>query len=163
MGDGTCEPGLASSASYLNPFQVLQLVEDLRLALGLLEHPQERAALLSQVPGPTAAYIKECFEESLVRKPLAWAGNMITGGTPAWGSRFICAPSSSGQPRPHQEAGPGRAPSAWPCPLPRRGRPRPEKSKHGRPFSPDSTCTIDCVTAPAGVAVFRQACPAPRF
>lgn len=66
MGDGTCEPGLASSASYLNPFQVLQLVEDLRLALGLLEHPQERAALLSQVPGPTAAYIKECFEESLV-------------------------------------------------------------------------------------------------
>uniref|UniRef100_A0A8D2C9R0 PPFIA binding protein 2 n=1 Tax=Sus scrofa TaxID=9823 RepID=A0A8D2C9R0_PIG len=66
VGDGTCEPGLASSASYLNPFQVLQLVEDLRLALGLLEHPQERAALLSQVPGPTAAYIKECFEESLV-------------------------------------------------------------------------------------------------
>uniref|UniRef100_A0A8D0P493 SAM domain-containing protein n=1 Tax=Sus scrofa TaxID=9823 RepID=A0A8D0P493_PIG len=65
VGDGTCEPGLASSASYLNPFQVLQLVEDLRLALGLLEHPQERAALLSQVPGPTAAYIKECFEESL--------------------------------------------------------------------------------------------------
>ncbi|XP_047609368.1 liprin-beta-2 isoform X6 [Phacochoerus africanus] len=66
VGDGTCEPGLASSASYLNPFQVLQLVEDLRLALGLLEHPQERAALLSQIPGPTAAYIKECFEESLV-------------------------------------------------------------------------------------------------
>lgn len=91
MGDGTCEPGLASSASYLNPFQVLQLVEDLRLALGLLEHPQERAALLSQVPGPTAAYIKECFEESLVRKPLAWAGNMITGGHPRLGlSLHLC-------------------------------------------------------------------------
>ncbi|XP_045049939.1 liprin-beta-2 isoform X4 [Desmodus rotundus] len=32
----------------------------------MLEQPQERAALLSQIPGPTAAYIKEWFEESLV-------------------------------------------------------------------------------------------------
>nr|KAF6438704.1 PPFIA binding protein 2 [Molossus molossus] len=62
--DGTREPGLASPASYMNPFPVLHLVEDLRLALETLEHPQERAALLSQVPGPTAAYIKEWFEES---------------------------------------------------------------------------------------------------
>nr|XP_045380007.1 liprin-beta-2 isoform X9 [Camelus bactrianus] len=65
ISDGTCEPGLASPASYMNPFPVLHLVEDLRLALEMLEHPQERAALLSQIPGPTAAYIKECFEESL--------------------------------------------------------------------------------------------------
>ncbi|XP_031315982.1 liprin-beta-2 isoform X3 [Camelus dromedarius] len=65
ISDGTCEPGLASPGSYMNPFPVLHLVEDLRLALEMLEHPQERAALLSQIPGPTAAYIKECFEESL--------------------------------------------------------------------------------------------------
>ncbi|XP_057604889.1 liprin-beta-2 isoform X2 [Hippopotamus amphibius kiboko] len=65
ISDGTCEPGLASPASYMNPFPVLHLVEDLRLALEMLEHSQERAALLSQIPGPTAAYIKEWFEESL--------------------------------------------------------------------------------------------------
>uniref|UniRef100_A0A8C0N804 PPFIA binding protein 2 n=2 Tax=Canis lupus familiaris TaxID=9615 RepID=A0A8C0N804_CANLF len=57
--DGSCEPALASPASHANPFPVLHLVEDLRLALEMLEHPQERAALLSQIPGPTAAYIKE--------------------------------------------------------------------------------------------------------
>ncbi|XP_068410833.1 liprin-beta-2 isoform X1 [Eschrichtius robustus] len=65
ISDDTCEPGLASAASYMNPFPVLHLVEDLRLALEMLEHSQERAALLSQIPGPTAAYIKEWFEESL--------------------------------------------------------------------------------------------------
>ncbi|KAM9767597.1 liprin-beta-2 isoform 2-T5 [Dama dama] len=64
INDGTCEPGPASPASYMNPFPVLHLVEDLRLALEMLEHPQERAALLSQIPGPTAAYIKEWFKES---------------------------------------------------------------------------------------------------
>ncbi|XP_025211764.1 liprin-beta-2 isoform X1 [Theropithecus gelada] len=63
--DGTCEPGLASPASYMNSFPVLHLIEDLRLALEMLELPQERAALLSQIPGPTAAYIKEWFEDSL--------------------------------------------------------------------------------------------------
>uniref|UniRef100_A0A8C0CSC8 PPFIA binding protein 2 n=1 Tax=Balaenoptera musculus TaxID=9771 RepID=A0A8C0CSC8_BALMU len=66
ISDDTCEPGLASAASYVNPFPVLRLVEDLRLALEMLEHSQERAALLSQIPGPTAAYIKGWFEESLV-------------------------------------------------------------------------------------------------
>ncbi|XP_019583782.2 liprin-beta-2 isoform X7 [Rhinolophus sinicus] len=65
VSDGNCEPGLASPAPYMNPFPVLHLVEDLRLALEMLEHPQERAALLSQIPGPTAAYIKEWFQESL--------------------------------------------------------------------------------------------------
>ncbi|XP_064144558.1 liprin-beta-2 isoform X3 [Loxodonta africana] len=65
INDGTCEPGLSSLASYVNSFPVLHLVEDLRLALEMLEHPQERAALLNQIPGPTAAYIKEWFEESL--------------------------------------------------------------------------------------------------
>ncbi|XP_077819668.1 liprin-beta-2 isoform X8 [Macaca mulatta] len=49
----------------MNSFPVLHLIEDLRLALEMLELPQERAALLSQIPGPTAAYIKEWFEESL--------------------------------------------------------------------------------------------------
>ncbi|XP_010338084.2 liprin-beta-2 isoform X7 [Saimiri boliviensis] len=67
LSDGTCEPGLASPASYMNPFPVLHLIEDLRLALEMLELPQERAALLSQIPGPTAAYIKEWFEERLTQ------------------------------------------------------------------------------------------------
>ncbi|XP_032096516.1 liprin-beta-2 isoform X6 [Sapajus apella] len=67
LNDGTCEPGLASPASYMNPFPVLHLIEDLRLALEMLELPQERAALLSQIPGPTAAYIKEWFEERLTQ------------------------------------------------------------------------------------------------
>ncbi|XP_004647920.1 liprin-beta-2 isoform X14 [Octodon degus] len=64
ISDGTCEPGLSSPA-YKSPFPVLHLIEDLRLALEMLDLPQERAALLSQVPGPTAAYIKEWFEDSL--------------------------------------------------------------------------------------------------
>uniref|UniRef100_A0A452UIM9 PPFIA binding protein 2 n=1 Tax=Ursus maritimus TaxID=29073 RepID=A0A452UIM9_URSMA len=59
ISDSGCEPVLASPASRTNPFPVLHLVEDLRLALEMLEQPQERAALLSQIPGPTAAYIKE--------------------------------------------------------------------------------------------------------
>ncbi|XP_021530794.2 liprin-beta-2 isoform X7 [Aotus nancymaae] len=67
LSDGTCEPGLASPASYMNPFPVLHLIEDLRLALEMLELPQERTALLSQIPGPTAAYIKEWFEERLTQ------------------------------------------------------------------------------------------------
>ncbi|KAM9658580.1 liprin-beta-2 isoform 1-T3 [Trichechus inunguis] len=66
INDGTCEPGLCSPTSYMSSFPVLHLVEDLRLALEMLEHPQERATLLNQIPGPTAAYIKEWFEESLV-------------------------------------------------------------------------------------------------
>ncbi|XP_038424867.1 liprin-beta-2 isoform X1 [Canis lupus familiaris] len=61
--DGSCDPALASPASHANPFPVLHLVEDLRLALEMLEHPQERAALLSQIPGPTAAYIKESLSQ----------------------------------------------------------------------------------------------------
>ncbi|XP_037696067.1 liprin-beta-2 isoform X3 [Choloepus didactylus] len=65
ISDGACEPGLSSPASYTNPFPVLHLVEDLRLALEMLERPQERAALQSQIPGPTAAYMKEWFEDSL--------------------------------------------------------------------------------------------------
>lgn len=63
----------------MNPFPVLHLVEDLRLALEMLEHPQERAALLSQIPGPTAAYIKEWFKESSVSRPTAWVGEHSHG------------------------------------------------------------------------------------
>lgn len=66
ISDGTCDPGLSSPASYMNPIPVLHLVEDLRLALEMLELPQERSALLSQIPGPTVAYIKEWFEGNLV-------------------------------------------------------------------------------------------------
>ncbi|XP_034851114.1 liprin-beta-2 isoform X2 [Mirounga leonina] len=61
--DGSCEPALASLASHTNPFPVLHLIEDLRLALEMLEQPQERAALLSQIPGSTAAYIKESLSQ----------------------------------------------------------------------------------------------------
>ncbi|XP_010614262.1 liprin-beta-2 isoform X3 [Fukomys damarensis] len=63
--DGICEPGLSSPASHKNPFPVLHLIEDLRLALEMLDLSQEREALLSQVPGPTATYIKEWFEDNL--------------------------------------------------------------------------------------------------
>uniref|UniRef100_A0A452UII4 PPFIA binding protein 2 n=1 Tax=Ursus maritimus TaxID=29073 RepID=A0A452UII4_URSMA len=63
ISDSGCEPVLASPASRTNPFPVLHLVEDLRLALEMLEQPQERAALLSQIPGPTAAYIKESLSQ----------------------------------------------------------------------------------------------------
>ncbi|XP_055453359.1 liprin-beta-2 isoform X2 [Psammomys obesus] len=65
VGDGTCEPELSPSSSGMNSVPVLHLIEDLRLALEMLALPQEREALLSQVPGPTAAYIKEWFEDSL--------------------------------------------------------------------------------------------------
>lgn len=65
FSDGTCEPGLSSPSSCLNSMPVLHLIEDLRLALEMLALPQEREALLSQIPGPTAAYIKEWFEDSL--------------------------------------------------------------------------------------------------
>ncbi|XP_047547267.1 liprin-beta-2 isoform X11 [Lutra lutra] len=61
--DCGCEPARASPASHTNPFPVLHLVEDLKLALEMLEQPQERAALLSQIPGPTAAYIKESLSQ----------------------------------------------------------------------------------------------------
>lgn len=64
FSDGTCEPGL-SPPSCLNSMPVLHLIEDLRLALEMLALPQEREALLSQIPGPTAAYIKEWFEDTL--------------------------------------------------------------------------------------------------
>lgn len=69
FSDGTCEPGLSPPSSCLNSMPVLHLIEDLRLALEMLALPQEREALLSQIPGPTAAYIKEWFEDSLV----SWA------------------------------------------------------------------------------------------
>ncbi|MEJ1274015.1 hypothetical protein NN561_004891 [Cricetulus griseus] len=65
ISDGTCEPGLSPPSSCMNSIPVLHLIEDLRLALEMLALPQEREALLSQIPGPTAAYIKEWFEDSL--------------------------------------------------------------------------------------------------
>ncbi|XP_057633929.1 liprin-beta-2 isoform X3 [Chionomys nivalis] len=66
ISDGNCEPGLSPPSSCMNSIPVLHLIEDLRLALEMLALPQEREALLSQIPGPTAAYIKEWFEDSLV-------------------------------------------------------------------------------------------------
>ncbi|KAK7803557.1 hypothetical protein U0070_023785 [Myodes glareolus] len=66
ISDGNCEPGLSPPSSCMNSIPVLHLIEDLRLALEMLALPQEREALLSQIPGPTASYIKEWFEDSLV-------------------------------------------------------------------------------------------------
>lgn len=62
----------------MNSISVLHLIEDLRLALEMLALPQEKEALLSQIPGPTAAYIKEWFEHSLVSVGL-WPDKGIVG------------------------------------------------------------------------------------
>lgn len=51
---------------YLGTFQILHLLEDLKMALEMLEDPQEKEALRSQIPGATAVCIREWFEENLV-------------------------------------------------------------------------------------------------
>ncbi|NXN18406.1 LIPB2 protein, partial [Indicator maculatus] len=50
---------------YLGTFQILHLLEDLRMALEMIEDPQEKEALRSQIPGATAVCIREWFEENL--------------------------------------------------------------------------------------------------
>nr|XP_042716116.1 liprin-beta-2 isoform X8 [Chrysemys picta bellii] len=50
---------------YLGTFQILHLLEDLKMALELLEDPQEREALRNQIPGDTARCIREWLEENL--------------------------------------------------------------------------------------------------
>ncbi|NXB01924.1 LIPB2 protein, partial [Cnemophilus loriae] len=50
---------------YLGTFQILHLLEDLRMALEMLEDPQEKEALRSQIPGATALCLREWFEENL--------------------------------------------------------------------------------------------------
>lgn len=51
---------------YLGTFQILHLLEDLRMALEMLEDPQEKEALRNQIPGATAVCLREWFEENLV-------------------------------------------------------------------------------------------------
>ncbi|KFP89707.1 Liprin-beta-1, partial [Apaloderma vittatum] len=51
---------------YLGTFQILHLLEDLKMALEMLEDPQEKEALRNQIPGATAVCIREWFEENLV-------------------------------------------------------------------------------------------------
>lgn len=51
---------------YLGTFQILHLLEDLKMALEMLEDPQEKEALRNQIPGATALCIREWFEENLV-------------------------------------------------------------------------------------------------
>ena len=65
---GTCEPALASAASYMNPFPVLHLVEDLRLALEMLEHSQEESSPPEPDPRPHS-----CLHKGVVRGELAAA------------------------------------------------------------------------------------------
>ncbi|NXE19527.1 LIPB2 protein, partial [Ardeotis kori] len=50
---------------YLGTFQILHLLEDLKMALEMLEDPQEKEALRKQIPGATAVCIREWFEENL--------------------------------------------------------------------------------------------------
>nr|XP_025960228.1 liprin-beta-2 isoform X9 [Dromaius novaehollandiae] len=50
---------------YLGTLQILHLLEDLKIALEMLEDPQEKEALRSQIPGATAMCIREWFEENL--------------------------------------------------------------------------------------------------
>uniref|UniRef100_G3UT70 Uncharacterized protein n=1 Tax=Meleagris gallopavo TaxID=9103 RepID=G3UT70_MELGA len=45
---------------YLGTFQILHLLEDLKMALEMLEDPQEKEALRNQIPGATAVCIREC-------------------------------------------------------------------------------------------------------
>ncbi|KFP66558.1 Liprin-beta-2, partial [Cariama cristata] len=51
---------------YLGTFQILHLLEDLKMALEMLQDPQEKEALRNQIPGATAVCIREWFEENLV-------------------------------------------------------------------------------------------------
>ncbi|XP_062432078.1 liprin-beta-2 isoform X4 [Rhea pennata] len=50
---------------YLGTLQILHLLEDLKMALEMLEDPQEKEALRSQIPGATIMCIQEWFEENL--------------------------------------------------------------------------------------------------
>ncbi|NXO75503.1 LIPB2 protein, partial [Sitta europaea] len=50
---------------YLGTFQILHLLEDLKMALEMLEDPQEKEALRTQIPGATAVCLREWFEENL--------------------------------------------------------------------------------------------------
>ncbi|XP_068004003.1 liprin-beta-2 isoform X2 [Melanerpes formicivorus] len=50
---------------YLGTFQILHLLEDLRMALEMIEDPQEKEALRSQIPGATAVCLRQWFEENL--------------------------------------------------------------------------------------------------
>ncbi|XP_041891546.1 liprin-beta-2 isoform X7 [Corvus kubaryi] len=50
---------------YLGTFQILHLLEDLRMALEMLEDPQEKEALRNQIPGATAVCLREWFEGNL--------------------------------------------------------------------------------------------------
>ncbi|NXB21858.1 LIPB2 protein, partial [Rhagologus leucostigma] len=54
-----------ASSVYLGTFQILHLLEDLKMALEMLEDPQEKEALRNQIPGATAACLREWFEENL--------------------------------------------------------------------------------------------------
>ncbi|NXT46038.1 LIPB2 protein, partial [Pluvianellus socialis] len=50
---------------YLGTFQILHLLEDLKMALEMLEDPQQKEALRNQIPGATAVCLREWFEENL--------------------------------------------------------------------------------------------------
>ncbi|XP_044536507.1 liprin-beta-2 isoform X2 [Gracilinanus agilis] len=63
--NGAYDVGLPSQSPYINMFPVLHLVEDLRLSLEMLGDPKEKETLRTQIPEPTAAYIKEWLEGNL--------------------------------------------------------------------------------------------------
>ncbi|XP_048339966.1 liprin-beta-2 isoform X3 [Sphaerodactylus townsendi] len=50
---------------YFGTFQILHLLEDLKMALEMLKDPQEREALRNQIPGTTVTCIRTWLEENL--------------------------------------------------------------------------------------------------
>nr|XP_056708111.1 liprin-beta-2 [Euleptes europaea] len=54
-----------AQSMYFGTFQILHLLEDLKMALEMLKDPQEREALRNQIPGTTVACIRAWLEENL--------------------------------------------------------------------------------------------------
>ncbi|XP_042310707.1 liprin-beta-2 [Sceloporus undulatus] len=54
-----------AQSMYFGTLQILHLLEDLKLALEMLKDPQEKEALRNQIPGTTAACIRDWLEENL--------------------------------------------------------------------------------------------------
>uniref|UniRef100_A0A8C0J5G6 Uncharacterized protein n=1 Tax=Chelonoidis abingdonii TaxID=106734 RepID=A0A8C0J5G6_CHEAB len=72
--NGIYDIGSPAPSVYLGTFQILHLLEDLKMALEMLEDPQEREALRNQIPGDTARCIREWLEEHLVSSDISGCG-----------------------------------------------------------------------------------------
>nr|XP_020652887.1 liprin-beta-2 isoform X2 [Pogona vitticeps] len=63
--NGVYEIVSPAPSMYFGTLQILHLLEDLKLALEMVKDPQEREALRNQIPGTTAACIRDWLEENL--------------------------------------------------------------------------------------------------